>query len=142
MGLAIADAVANATKLIDDGMNKIWPSPTEKASAEAITIKATSDAAVNQMAQSMSVLLAEAQSRDPWTSRARPTFLYVMYILILCSVPMGVLTVINSTMAATVAAGMRAWLAAIPDRLWDVFGFCFCGYTAGRTIEKVRRVSR
>jgi hypothetical protein len=31
----------------------------------------------------MAAVLAEAESPDPWTSRARPSFLYVMYVLLL-----------------------------------------------------------
>ncbi len=46
MAFGIDDAIANATKLIDDGINKIWPDPTAKATAEAMMIKATSDAAI------------------------------------------------------------------------------------------------
>lgn len=42
------------------------------------------------MEQKMSVLLAEANSPDPWTSRARPSFLYVFYILLLMGIPMGI----------------------------------------------------
>jgi len=37
------------------------------------------------MQVSLSAILAEANSADPWTSRARPTFLYVIYgIILLC----------------------------------------------------------
>lgn len=39
----------------------------------------------------LSAIIAEASSPDPWTSRARPNFLYVVYILLLWSIPMGVL---------------------------------------------------
>jgi len=35
---------------------------------------------------SLSAIMAEANSHDPWTSRARPTFLYVIYGVILLSV--------------------------------------------------------
>lgn len=140
--LGIDDAVAGASNLIDDAINKIWPDPKDKASAEAITIKATTDAAIAQMAQSMSVMLAEAQSADPWTSRARPSFLYVMYVMILFAIPMGIVAAFRPDIAAAVAQGMQAWLHAIPDGLWATFGIGFSGYAAARSYEKVKGVSK
>ncbi|MCA3070912.1 MAG: hypothetical protein ING77_18620 [Rhodocyclaceae bacterium] len=38
------------------------------------------------MRVSLSAILAEVASGDPWTSRARPTFLHVIYGVILLSV--------------------------------------------------------
>lgn len=139
--IGIDDAIANATKLIDDGINKIWPDPAQKASAEAITIKAHADAALAQMQIQMSAILAEAQSSDKWTSRARPSFLYVMYAMILCCIPMGIVYAVNPSAAANVALGMQKWLAAIPDALWTVFGAGYLGYTGARTFEKNKGVA-
>lgn len=82
----------------------------------------------------LSAILAEAKSADPWTSRARPTFLYVMYVMILAAIPMGVLSVFRPQMASQVAAGMQAWLAAIPTELWTVFGVGYLGYTGARSL--------
>lgn len=136
MAFGIDDAVASATKLVDDAINKIWPDPAQRASAEAITLKATADAAVATMAQSMSIMLAEAKSEDKWTSRARPSFLYVIYLMILASIPMGVVYAIAPATAEHIATGMQAWLAAIPQPLWDLFGYGYCGYVLARSAEK------
>lgn len=128
MAFGIDDAITAASKLIDDGINKIWPSVTEKSTAEAITIKATADAAIQTLAAQMSVMLEEAKSNDPWTSRARPSFLYVMYAMILAAIPMGVCSAISPSTATAVASGMQSWLAAIPGDLWSCFGFGYGGY--------------
>lgn len=140
--IGIDDAIAGVSKLLDDGLNKIFPDPAQKATAEALVIKATNDAAVALMQQQISVMLAEAQSKDPWTSRARPSFLYVMYIMILVAIPMGFVAAFRPDLATSVAQGMRAWLSAIPDMLWQVFGVCFTGYTISRGYEKVKGVSK
>ena len=42
----------------------------------------------------------------------------------------------DSAHAMKVAEGLKAWLAAIPDNLWNMFMFCFLGYTGSRTLEK------
>jgi hypothetical protein len=136
MAFGIDDAVAGATKLIDDAINKIWPDPSQKATAEALTIKATSDAAIAQMAQQMSVMLAEANSADKWTSRARPSFLYVMYAMILWSLPMGIVYAINPVLAGHIADGMQASLAAIPESLWTLMTTGYLGYVGAREIGK------
>lgn len=140
--LGIDDAVAGATKLVDDAINKIWPDPAQKATADAITIKATADAAISQMAQSMSVMLEEAKSADPWTSRARPSFMYVMYVLILFAIPMGIVSAFRPDIAVAVAQGMQAWLSAIPDGLWATFGTGYAGYALARSWEKGKGIAK
>lgn len=140
--LGLDDAVASATTLINTAINKIWPDKTEEANAQANLIRATAEAAIAQMAQAMSVMLAEAQSPDPWTSRARPSFLYVMYIMILFALPMGVLGAFRPDLSAAIAEGMRAWLSAIPDGLWATFGIGYSGYAISRSYEKVKGVGR
>ena len=48
----------------------------------------------------------EADPNDRWTRRARPTFLYVMYLLLLWSIPMGLLAGVRPAMAAAMIRGM------------------------------------
>jgi len=84
----------------------------------------------------MSAILAEAKSNDPWTSRARPSFLYVVYLMILASIPMGVLSAFNPEAATAIATGMQAWLAAIPTELYALFGVGYSGYSVARSIDK------
>jgi hypothetical protein len=40
MAFGIDDAISNASKLINDAINKIWPNPTDEAAAQAMIIKA------------------------------------------------------------------------------------------------------
>ena len=79
---------------------------------------------------------------DPWTSRARPTFLYVMYVLLLWAVPMGVIAAISPQIAARIAGGMSAYLNALPEPLYALFGTGYVGYTAARQWGKIRGVDR
>jgi hypothetical protein len=90
----------------------------------------------------LSAILAEAKSADPWTSRARPSFLYVIYIMILAAIPMGVLSAFKPAIAIQVAAGMQAWLSAIPDTLWSVFGVGYLGYTGAREFGKTKLIGK
>ena len=121
------------SKLID----KFWPDKAEAEKMKLQLFQAQQDGELKELELSMSALLAEAQSADPWTSRARPSFLYVMYIMILIAVPMGILSVFKPDMAVGIANGMRAWLTAIPDTLWTVFGVGYLGYAGARTFDKL-----
>ena len=65
----------------------------------------------------LSAILAEAQAADPWTSRARPSFLYVMYAIILWAIPMGLIAAVRPEAALRIAAGMNAYLNGLPEPL-------------------------
>jgi len=116
-------------KLID----KIFPDPEQRDKAKLEMIKAQQDGQFREIEVQMSAIIAEAKSADPWTSRARPSFLYVMYIMILTAIPMGIVSAFRPEIAVQVANGMRAWLAAVPDSLWAVFGVGYTGYTVARS---------
>ncbi|GAA0666734.1 hypothetical protein FHT00_000041 [Sphingomonas insulae] len=77
---------------------------------------------------------------DPWVRRARPAFLYVMYLLLLWSIPMSLIAAISPATATAMARGMGAYLSAIPEPLYALFGTGYLGYTAARAWGKVRGV--
>ena len=81
---------------------------------------------------------AGTPTTDRWVIRARPAFLYVMYVLLLWSIPMGLLAAIRPAAAAAMAAGMAAYLRAIPEPLYALFGTGYVGYTVARSIGKAR----
>lgn len=75
---------------------------------------------------------------DVWTRRARPAFLYVIYALLLWSIPMGLIAGIDPDMAAAITTGMRAYLNALPEPLYALFGTGYLGYTAARAWGKAK----
>lgn len=117
-------------------IDKIIPDPEAAAKAKAELLKEDNRQELNLIQIQLSAIMAEAQSNDPWTSRARPMFLYVMYFMIMMAVPMGILHVFRPDMASGVATGMQLWLNAIPGELYALFGAGYLGYTGMRTIEK------
>jgi hypothetical protein len=120
-------------------LDKIFPDPEQRARAQIELMKAEKEGELQEAKLQMSAILAEAQSNDPWTSRARPSFLYVMYILILACIPMGILAAFHPEVAGKIAAGMGAWLKAIPEELWTVFGIGYLGYTGFRSFDKLKK---
>lgn len=142
MAFGLDDAISNVSNLLTTAIDKIWPDPADKAKAEAVAMAATADAVVRQLEATQKVMLAEAQSADPWTSRARPTFLYVVYIMLLSSIPMGIVYAFAPSAAASITAGFRAWLSAIPESITQLFGVVMLGYIGGRSWEKVKGASK
>ena len=137
--MSIIDAVIGPIgKLLD----KIIPDPQarERAKMELLQLQGTQE--MDALKAQLSAILAEAGSTDPWTSRARPSFLYVMYTIILWVIPMGLIAAVAPDMAKGIATGMNAYLAGIPEPLWALFGTGYLGYTAARQWGKVKGVER
>ena len=125
--MAIIEAIVGpVSKLLD----KIIPDPQARDRAKLELIKLQGDQDLAAIGAQMQAIVAEAQSADPWTSRARPSFLYVMYAMILWAIPMGLIAAVNPTMALGIGNGMTAYLRGLPEEL---FGTGYLGYTAART---------
>lgn len=136
--ITISGILGIGGKLID----KLFPDPTERAKAQLELLRLQQSGELDEMKTALSAIIAEANSADPWTSRARPSFLYVVYTLLLWSIPMGVLTVFKPDAAAAFTDGFKAWMLAIPEPILTLFGVVMTGYVAGRSWEKVRGVAK
>ena len=123
-------------------IDKIIPDPEARERAKIELIRLEGSQEMEAITARLSAIVAEANSHDPWTSRARPTFLYVMYTMILFAVPMGVLAAFSPGMAQDIGAGMNAYLAGLPEPLYALFGTGYLGYTAARQWGKVKGVER
>lgn len=134
--LLIGPVFELGSKLIDKMFPDKEKHASERAQAELALLQAQQDGTFRETAQQLSAILAEAQSPDPWTSRARPSFLYVMYVMLLAAIPMGFLSAFNPALAEAVANGMKMWLGAIPEDLYTLFGVGYLGYAGARTWEK------
>ncbi|MFC7536445.1 holin family protein [Sphingomonas sp. GCM10030256] len=135
--MAIIEAVVGPlTKLLD----KIIPDPQARDKAKLELLRVQGDQEVQAINEQMQAIVAEAAAADPWTSRARPSFLYMMYALILWAIPMGLISAADPRMAEAVARGMTSYLKGIPDELYTLFGTGYLGYTAARTWGKVKGV--
>ena len=126
--------IAPLSKLID----KIIPDPRARDAAKLELLKLQGSQELEAVRVQMSAIIAEAGSADPWTSRARPSFLYVMYAIILWAIPMGLFAATQPEMAKNIAAGMNAYLGGIPDPLWTLFGTGYLGYTVARQWGKAK----
>lgn len=137
--MGFLDAIIGpVAKLLD----KIIPDPAARDLAKLELLKLEGSRELQSMQTQLSAIVAEAGSSDPWTSRARPSFLYVMYALLLWSIPMGLIAAVRPEMAGAIGRGMTDYLAAIPEPLYMLFGTGYLGYTAARSWGKAKGVER
>lgn len=142
MAIGIDDAINAVSTTIGKAIDRIWPDPSEEAAAKLEQLKLEATTAIELLKAQNAAAVAEASSADPWTSRARPSFMYVMYILILWAIPMSIVSAINPEIGANIAKGFGLWLAAIPESLYQIMFGCFAVYGVTRTVEKVKGVSK
>ena len=137
--MALLDAVVGP---IANLLDRIIPDPRMRDEAKLQLLKLQGDQELVAIDKQMQAIVAESQATDPWTSRARPSFLYVMYALVLWAIPMGLISAANPAVATAISAGMTAYLRGIPSELYTLFGTGYLGYTAARTWGKVKGVER
>ena len=137
--MALLEAIVGpVSRLLD----KIIPDPEARDRAKLELIKLQGDQEMQAIGAQMQAIVAEAQSPDAWTSRARPSFLYVMYALILWAIPMGLIAAIDPKLALGIGNGMTSYLRGLPEELYMLFGTGYLGYTAARSWGKAKGAER
>lgn len=134
----IDELIAPVAALLD----RIIPDPKARDAAKLALVQLDGTQELERLRTQMAAVLAEAGAADAWTSRARPTFLYVMYALLLWSVPMGLIAAVRPAMADAIGKGMNAYLNGIPEPLYALFGTGYLGYTVAREWGKGKAQGR
>ena len=123
-------------------LDKIIPDPRAREAAKRELLRLEGTQELERIKAQMGAILAEASSPDPWTSRARPSFLYVMYAMILFALPMGVLAAFSAQTAQDIGAGITSYLRGLPEELYALFCTGYLGYTAARQWGKIKGVEQ
>ena len=126
------------SKIID----RVIPDKEARERAKLELLQLENSQELKMVEARLSAIVAEAQSADPWTSRARPGFLYVMYPLILFAIPMGLIAAFRPEAADAIGRGMTGYLGALPEPLYALFGTGYLGYTAARQWGKIKGTDR
>lgn len=131
--MILIDQILGLTSTV---LDKLFPDKDEREKAKLKLLELQQQGEFKDLELRMSVMLEEAKSKDPWTSRARPSFMYVIYLMILVSIPMGIISAYDPELATRIAEGMQSWLGSIPDGLWATFGIGYTGYAISRSVDK------
>jgi hypothetical protein len=123
-------------------IDKVIPDKAARDRAKLELLELQGSQELKLVETQISAIIAEAKSSDPWTSRARPSFLYVIYTLLLFALPMGVLAAFRPDTAQDIARGMNDYLNGLPEPLYALFGTGYLGYTAARQWGKIKGVEK
>lgn len=129
--------------IIGGVIDKLIPDPTAKAKAQLELAVMQQNGELKELETRMSAILAEANSADPWTSRARPSFMYVFYfIIIMMTVILPIIGIFNPDAMKMFFEHSAAGFEAIPEELWWTFTAGYLGYSSARTFEKRKGVAK
>ena len=134
IGLLAGPLAGLANNLID----RLFETDEQKANAKARLIALEQQGQLDELQISMSAIIEEARSKDPWTSRARPTFMYIMYFVILLCFAGGIVGIWFPEHVKQAAENIKDLLNAIPESLWWLFGAGYLGYTGARSFDKYK----
>jgi hypothetical protein len=137
--MAFLDSLVSPLASIID---KVIPDPKARDAAKLELLRLQGTQELDGIRTQLTAIVAEANSADPWTSRARPGFLYVMYVMILWSLPMGLVAAFRPEAATAIAAGITGYLNGLPEPLYALFGTGYLGYTAARQYGKAKGSDR
>lgn len=124
-------------------IKRLIPDKEAAAKAELELLVMQQNGELKELETRMSAIVAEANSVDPWTSRARPSFMYVFYFVII------VLTFVAPLVGIFSPEAMKQFyenvgygFGAIPEEMWWTFTIGYLGYSGARTFEKNKGVAK
>ena len=127
------------SKLIDH----FWPNKEEAGKRKIELALMAQNGDLKELEISMSAIVAEAKSKDKWTSRARPTFMYLFYVIVVS------LVIIFPTIGIFFPEAMAAFyknldfgFKAIPEPMWWTFTTGYLGYTGARSYDKKKAATK
>lgn len=128
--------------VFDLGMNfidKLIPDPEAAAAMKLKLAELDQQGRLTELQLQMSAIVAEANSQDPWTSRARPSFMYLFYAIVAFMVMVApVIGVFQPTMMDLFFMNVNKGFAAIPEAMWWTFTAGFLGYSGSKTVEAIK----
>ena len=119
-------------KLGGELIDNLFETEEEKAKAKAQLVSLD----LKKYEIQMSAIVAEAKSSDPITSRARPAFLYVFYLMMIMCFAGGIIGIWFPNEVALAATNIKDLLAAIPESIVTLFGAGYLGYCGSRSWDK------
>lgn len=122
-------------------INKLIPDQKAREEAQHKFLQMQAKGELKELEIRMSAIVAEAKSADPWTSRARPSFLYVFYaIIIFMTVIAPLIGVFAPEAIAAFYANVGAGFNAMPEELWWAFTAGYLGYAGARSYDKKKQI--
>lgn len=135
--------ISAITGVVGEIIDKTFTTDKDRADAHYKLTELIQTGQLKELETRLSAIIAEAQSPDPFTSRARPSFMYVFYVVILSLVIIAPLVgVFYPTQMTNFFSNVDLGFKAIPSELWATFTAGYLGYSYFRTDEKKKGVTK
>lgn len=126
-----------ASKVID----KLVPDPAANAEMQLKLVELDKNCELQELQLQMSAIVAEANSTDPWTSRARPSFMYLFYVIVIFMVVIAPMVgVLYPEKMDLFFMNVNKGFTAIPEAMWWTFTAGFLGYSGSKSLEAIKGV--
>lgn len=133
--------VAGVFDIGRDLIQKLVKDPAQAAEMQLKLVELDQQGELSKLQLQMSAILAEANSSDPWTSRARPSFMYLFYAIMAFMVIVApIIGVVYPEKMELFFINVGKGFTAIPEAMWWTFSACFTGYSVSKTVENVSGV--
>lgn len=87
----------------------------------------------------ISIMVAEASSSDKWTSRARPGFLYLFYlVVVVLALAAPFMGIFFPAQMSQFYVNVKAGFEAVPEAMWWTFTTGYLGYVGARQYGKIK----
>ncbi len=124
-------------------IDKLIPDPEAAAAAKLKLMELDQNGRLTELQLQMSAIVAEANSTDPWTSRARPSFMYLFYAIVTFMVMLApMIGVFYPEKMDLFFMNVNKGFGAIPEPMWWTFTAGFLGYSGSKSIEAIKGVKR
>lgn len=133
--------ISDIIELLKTAADRFIPDTNKRKEAKEALDHLTVSGDLEFRTKGQEIAAHEAKSDDKWTSRARPSFLYILYFYLLLAPVFGLFFMIDPVRAGNAVKGMELFLAAIPDQMWQVLWICFGVYGVARSTDKAFRVN-
>lgn len=130
----ISGGVGSIVKNAADVVDRFVETPEEKAKALKELREIEERETGTLLKATHAVIQEEARSEDPWVRRARPTFLWLMYVILGFNyIALPLLNVLSIALNA----GITLEPITLPEELYWLFGSAYLGYAGARTWDKL-----
>ena len=95
----------------------------------------------SELENSFKNIQLEITSEDKYVKRARPTFLYIIYLYLISCIPFSIAFFKNPDTGKNILNIMQIYFTSLPTELWTTFVIGYLGYSGLRTYEKYKNAN-
>lgn len=137
--LLLGPLIEGGKDIVGALIDRVFPDEAAREAARAQLELMRQNGELQALQTRMSAINTEAGSADPWTSRARPAFLYVFYVILAVMVIVAPMIGLRfPELMDLYYMNVTKGFGAIPTEVWWTFTTGYLGYGGLRTLEKVK----